>query len=302
MGRGMSDPVRLFVFGLGYSAGPLARSLKGRAQWIGGTTRNGDKATALAADGIRPFVFDGVSEGAGVADAVKLATHLVVSVPPPRSGDDRGDLVLARHRQSVLAAGKLRWIAYLSTVGVYGNYGGAWVSEATTPHPAQERSRARLAAEKAWAALAAEKGIPLAILRIAGIYGSGRNALVDLGDGSAHRVIKPGQVFNRIHVDDIVTAVAAALNRATDGIINLADDEPAPPQDVVAFAAGLMGVKPPPEVPIGLAALSPMGRSFYAENKRVKNVRLKRDLGVVLRYPTYREGLTALWRTGTWRG
>ena len=291
----MSAPVRLFVFGLGYAGAAFARAMKGHVQWIGGTTRSADAAKAFAAEGFRPFVFDGKAPGAGVAEAVRLATHVVVAVPP---GDV--DPVLDRHRMS-LAAAELRHLVYLSTVGVYGNYGGAWVSEATTPHPAPGRSTARLAAETAWTAFAAERDLPLAIFRIAGIYGPGRNALQSLADGSAHRVVKPGQVFNRIHVDDLTAALAAALHRDAAGLFNVSDDEPAPPQDVVAFAAELMGVKPPPEVPLRLAVLSPMARSFYAECKRVRNARLREQLGVTLRYPTYREGLTALWKTGQWR-
>ncbi len=293
----MSDPVRLFVFGLGYSAGAFARSMKGRAAWIGGTTRSPEKAAALAAEGFRPFVFDGTSDGAGVAEAVKLATHIVVSIAPGAA-----DPVLARYRTSILAAQKLRWIGYLSTVGVYGNYGGAWVSEATTPHPVSERAVERVAAERAWVKLAAERKLALAIFRLAGIYGPARNAFVNLAEGKAHRILKAGQVFNRIHVDDIVAAVTAGLEGTASGVFNVADNEPSPPQDVVAFAAELMGIKPPTAVPIELAALSPMARSFYAENRRVSNRRLREHLRVSLRHPTYREGLTALWRTGTWRG
>ena len=301
----MSDPIRLFVFGLGYTGSAFARAMKGKANWIGGTTRSAEKAAALTAEGFRPFIFDAAGDGpgAGVAEAVKLATHVLISIAPTESEATKGeaDPVIARHRQSILAAAKLRWVGYLSTVGIYGNYGGAWVSEATTPHPTRERSTLRLASENAWTKLAAERDVTLAVFRIAGIYGPGRNAFVNLDEGNAHRVAKPGQVFNRIHVDDIVTTIAAALGASAAGIFNLADDEPAPPQDVVTYAATLMGVKPPVEVPLELAVLSPMARSFYGENKRVANRRIKQELGVKLRYPTYREGLTALWRSGTWR-
>lgn len=299
----MSEHVRLFVFGLGYSAGRFARAMRGDAEWIGGTTRRIEKAVALAAEpGIRPYVFDGKSPGVGVAEAVKVATHIVVSVPPGEAGAAAGDPVAAHHRATILATPGLKWTGYLSTVGVYGDYGGAWVSEATTPHPTSERAKQRLAAEQAWAALAAERGVPLAVFRVAGIYGPGRNALVNLAEGKAHRIVKPGQVFNRIHVDDIVAALAAAVARNATGIFNLADDEPAPPQDVVARAASLIGVEPPPEVPFDKADLSPMARSFYGENKRVSNQRIKQDLGVVLRYPSYRDGLRAMWGEGNWRG
>ena len=294
----MSQHVRLFVFGLGYSAGRFAAASRGKAEWIGGTVRGIEKAVAISAEpGIRPYVFDGKSPGVGVAEAVKVATHLVVSIPPGEGGDP----VLAHHRGTVLAASGLKWIGYLSTVGVYGDYGGAWVSEATTPHPASERTKRRLATEQAWAELAAERGVPLATFRIAGIYGPGRNAFVNLAEGKAHRIVKAGQVFNRVHVDDIVATLLAAVDGNVAGIVNLADDEPAPPQDVVAFAAGLMGVDSPPEVPFENADLSPMARSFYGENKRVSNKRLKQELGVTLRYPTYREGLSRMWQGGTWR-
>lgn len=293
----MSGPVRLFVFGLGYSAGRFARAMRGSAEWIGGTVRSVDKAVALSAEpGIRPYVFDGASPGLGVAEAVKVATHVLVSVAPGES-----DPVLAHHRSSIAAAADLRWLGYLSTVGVYGDFGGAWVSERTTPHPKSARTVARLAAEQAWAAFAAERGVPLATFRLAGIYGPGRNAFVNLAEGKAHRIVKSGQVFNRIHVDDIVATLIAALSANAAGVFNVADDEPAPPEVVVAFAAGLMGVAPPPEVPLDNADLSPMARSFYGENKRVSNRRIREELGVTLRYPTYREGLAALWRDGTWR-
>jgi nucleoside-diphosphate-sugar epimerase len=294
----MTDHIRLFVFGLGYSAGRMAAAMHGKAEWIGGSVRTIDKAVSLAATpAVRPFVFDGKAPGVGVAEAVRVATHILVSIPP----DEAGDPVLAHHRSTVLAASGLKWIGYLSTVGVYGNYGGAWVSEATTPHPATERAVRRLAAEKAWSDLAAERGVSLAIFRIAGIYGPGRNAFVNLAEGKAHRIVKPGQVFNRIHVDDIVSALAAAVDRSATGIFNLADDEPAPPHDVVAFAAGLMGVDPPPETPFDEAELSPMARSFYGESKRVSNRRTKRELDVRLHYPTYRDGLAAMWKSGSWR-
>ncbi len=288
---------RLFVFGLGYSAGGFARLVKDRAG-IAGTVRTAERAAALSAEGLTTHIFDGIAPGAGVAGALRDVTHILVSIPPGETGDP----VLARHGADIAAAPKLRWIGYLSTVGVYGNYGGAWVTERTTPHPPEGRQSARLQTEKAWTKLAADRGIPAAILRIAGIYGPGRNAFVQLAEGTAHRVVKPGQVFNRIHVADITRTIAAALEREAGGIFNLSDDEPAPGQDVIAHAAGLMGVAPPPEVPFDQAELSPMARSFYEGNRRVANRRIKADFGVVLRYPTYREGLAALWNEDTWRG
>lgn len=291
----MSD-IRLFGFGLGYTATAFAVKLAGRAT-ISGTTRDPEKQKRLAAEDKNALGFDGSSPGAGVNEALRDSTHLLISIAP---GDS--DPVLAHHADAIRAAKNLRWIGYLSSIAVYGNYGGAWVSERTTPHPTAERSVRRLAAEKAWTKLAAELNQPLAIFRIAGIYGPGRNAFVNLAEGKVHRIVKPGQIFNRIHVADIVAALAAATERSAAGVFNLADDQPAPPQDVVTYAAALMGVPPPPEIPFAEADLSSMARSFYADNKRIANTRVKQDIGVSLRYPTYREGLAALWRDGTWRG
>ena len=293
----MTDPIRVFVFGLGYSATAFARSLRGRVAAIGGTVRQSAKEAALAAEGLAPIVFTGEAPSIAVRKALEGTTHLLCSIPPGEAGDP----TLLHHRSDILAAPALSWIGYFSTVGVYGRYGGAWVSERTTPHPAPGRATARLTAERAWREAAAEHGIPAAIFRIAGIYGPGRNAIVNLSEGKAHRIVKPGQVFNRIHVDDIATATAAALRARAEGMFNLTDDEPSPADDVITYAANLMGVVPPPAVAFEEADLSPMARSFYDGNKRVLNRRLKQDLGVTLRYPTYRDGLTALWREGTWR-
>jgi len=188
-------------------------------------------------------------------------------------------------------------LVYLSTIGVYGDHDGGWIDESTPAQPAAERSRERLAAERAWQALAAARKSAVAILRLAGIYGPGQNALVNVREGRARRIVKPGQVFNRIHVADIAQAIDAALSRRADGIFNLADDEPSAPGDPIVFAAGLLGVAPPPEIPFAQAAttMTPMALSFYGESKRVRNDRLKSVLGVTLRYPTYREGLRALY-------
>jgi nucleoside-diphosphate-sugar epimerase len=292
----MTIPMHLFMFGAGYAARAFARTMAGHAASMAGTARDAEGMDRLRAGGITPFVFDGVATGEDAAAALRGATHLLVSIPPGTA-----DPVLSTYRNLLLDASDLKWICYLSTVGVYGNYGGAWVSERTTPHPARPRARERLVAERAWRSLAAERKIPLAIMRLAGIYGPGRNAFVNLAEGRAHRVVKPDQVFNRIHVADIAVALGAASERHADGIFNFADDYPAPPQDVVAYAAELSGVPPPPEVPFEAADLSPMARSFYGDNKRVTNRRIKSELGVTLRYPTYREGLRTLWDDGTWR-
>jgi hypothetical protein len=294
----VSDPIRLLVFGLGYSAREFARRIKSRAEWIGGTARTAKTAERLRSIGVAPFVFDGTRTGNGIAAALAEATHILVSIPPGEGPDP----VLAHHGDDIIAAPKLDWIGYLSTVGVYGDYGGAWVSERTTPHARPGRSTMRLEAERAWQDFSERRRVLLAIFRIAGIYGPGRNALKNLDEGKARRIVKSGQVFNRIHVADIAAALDAAVIGKADGIFNLADDEPAPPQDVVAYAAKLIGVPPPPEIPFDSAELSLMARSFYGENKRVSNRRIRGELGVDLRYPTYRDGLSALWSDGSWTG
>ncbi len=282
--------MRLLVFGPGYSASAAIARLRNRAVWIGATARDDAAAAVLQAAGIEPLAFAGETPSSAAQAALKRATHILVSIPPGESGDP----VLRHHADDIAVAPDLVSLVYLSTVGVYGDHAGGWVDEDTPPRPVSRRSVERRAAEQAWRDVASRAKTPLAILRLAGIYGPGRNALENLRDGSARRIVKPGQVFNRIHVEDIAAAVAAAFARRAGGVFNVSDDEPAPPQDVVAFGAGLLGVPPPPEIPFEAADLSPMGRSFYGENKRVANLRLKRDLAVRLRYPTYREGLTAL--------
>jgi nucleoside-diphosphate-sugar epimerase len=196
------------------------------------------------------------------------------------------------------SAPELRWIGYLSTIGVYGGLDGGWAGEETPAEPGTERGRARIEAEGAWSAFCRERGLPLDIFRLAGIYGRGRSVLDRIRAGDARAIVKPGQIFNRIHVDDIAQTVAAAIaqDRREPGtrLFNVADDEPAPPQDVIRYAARLLGAPPPPEIPFDSADLSPMARSFYAGNKRMRNDKIKRELGVVLKYPTYREGLRAL--------
>jgi nucleoside-diphosphate-sugar epimerase len=283
----------LLILGYGYSARRIARDVRGLVTETIGTVRS-----PQSSDGdIRLLPYDGEAASPELADVFSRASHLLVSIPAGEGGDP-----FLRHNVPLLSgAPKLRWIGYLSTVGVYGNYGGAWVSERTTPHARQARSTRRLESEKAWQKLADERQTPLAIFRIAGIYGPGRNALKNLADGTARRIVKPDQVFNRIHVDDIGATLAAAVEKDAAGIFNLADDEPCPPQDVVEFAANLMGAPVPPEIPFENADLSPMARSFYGENKRVSNRRIKDELGVALRYPTYREGLESLWTGGGWR-
>jgi nucleoside-diphosphate-sugar epimerase len=287
--------VNLFVFGLGYSALHFARSYREHFTRIAGTVTSREKAKRLAAEGIGARVFSPDDTDPTIVDEIAAADALLVSIAP----DEGGDPVLARFADAVAAAPRLAWIGYLSTIGVYGDHGGGWVDEATPPEPVSARSRERLAAERAWLALGARTGKPVHIFRLAGIYGPGRNALSNLADGTAKRIVKPGQVFNRIHVDDIAAVLIASLGRPRAGAIyNLADDEPAPGPDVVAYAAGLAGVPPPPEIPFTEAALGPMAASFYGESKRAANRLIKDELGVRLRHPTYRAGLTALRAAG----
>ena len=233
-----------------------------------------------------------------MAETMLAADVLLISIAPGVSVDP----VLARYGHKIATQRHPQIIVYLSTIGVYGDHGGAWVDETTAPVPVSPRSVTRLQAEKSWAAIGRGADKTVHILRLAGIYGPGRNPLINLKDGTAHRYVKKDQVFNRIHVEDISRAIAAAIAHVgAGGVWNVTDDAPAPPQDVVAFAAMLMGVEPPPEQPIDSADLSPMAKSFYAENKRVSNRRLKQELRVALAYPTYRVGLEALWEAGEGR-
>jgi nucleoside-diphosphate-sugar epimerase len=289
--------MRIFLFGAGYSALAFARLAGNEAQSIAGTTRGESKFGALRGAGIEPFAFDGTPVSPEIAAALARATHIVVSAGP----SDAGDPVIAAARDLLVGATpKLRWIGYLSTVGVYGNHDGAWLDEDAECHPRPGRSDNRLEAEKEWSDLARERGVPLAILRLSGIYGPGRNALVNLENGTARRIVKPGQIFNRIHVDDIAGSLLHLARSAAGGVFNVTDDEPAPPQDVVAYPANLMGVAPPPEIDFDTADLTPMARSFYGENKRVSNAKLKAT-GYRFVHPNYRAALTAMWEKGNWR-
>ena len=289
----------LLCFALGYSAEHFVGLYGDGFERIIGTVRTAERATVLnshLAGRLKALVFDGHVATPEVRDAIGTAAHVLVSAPP----DDKGDPVLAAFGDALAHARHLRTIIYLSTVGVYGDHGGAWVDETTPPRPASARSRARLDAEHAWQKLGARRGatgsLNVAVLRLAGIYGPGQNALTQIAGGKARRVVKPGQIFNRIHVADIAQAIDAAFARAADGIFNVADDEPSPPADPLVFAAQLLGRDPPPEIPFDQAAasMSPMALSFWQECRRVRNDKLKRELGVTLRYPTYREGLRAL--------
>ncbi len=285
----------LLCFGLGYSAEHFVGMFGDGFAHIVGTVRSAERAAVLSAHlagRLKALVFDGTALPPELRHAIGEADMALVSVPPNESGDP----VLAAFGDGLAHAHRLRSIVYLSTIGVYGDRGGEWVDEDTPPKPGSARSRDRLAAERAWEKLGARHGKSIAILRLAGIYGPGQNALVQIARGDARRIVKPGQVFNRIHVGDIAQAINAAFARPAAGIFNVADDEPTPAADPIAFAAQLLGVERPPEIPFDEAApsMSPMGLSFWQECRRVRNDKLKRELGVTLHYPTYREGLRAL--------
>jgi nucleoside-diphosphate-sugar epimerase len=286
--------MNFFFFGMGYSSLATARAihtLVDPAATIAGTTRNADNAGVLAYSSIRVHVFNGTEPGHTLTQDLLRASHVVVSIAP----DEHGDPVLAHQRDTLDAAKNLQWLCYFSTVGVYGNFDGAWIDETAPRQPLNQRSRQRMLAEDAWRAYAGQRAIPLLILRLAGIYGPGRSSFDKLKDGTARRIVKPGQVFNRIHVDDIGRITALAAERRLSGIFNLADDEPAPPQDLITHAAAMMGIAPPPETPFDEAQMTPMARSFYSDNKRVSNAAIKAALGIELLYPTYREGLSSLY-------
>ncbi len=278
----------LVCFGLGYSARAFGER-KLRDGWsVLGTTRTPERAAALRAEGFETVVFSGNAPSADVRERLRAATHVLLSIAP----DGTGDPALVHHGDDIASAPDLEWIGYLSTVGVYGNHDGTWVDEDTPPAPTSERSIRRVAAEQAWLDFGAKSGKCVQLFRIAGIYGPGRGPLENVRRGKSRRIIKPGQVFNRIHVEDIANVLEAAIARPRPGAIyNVSDDEPAPPQDVVAFAAEALGMAPPAEVAFEDAELSPMGRSFYGENKRVSNALIKNELGVRLSFPTYREGI-----------
>lgn len=282
---------RLFCFGLGYCAGVLSHRLAARGWSISGTATTADKAEALKRVGYEAFVFDGRKHDPAVAEALNRSTHVLLSIPP----DGDGDPALRVYGSDIASSPSITWIGYFSSVSVYGDSKGEWVDEKTTPEPVTERGMHRLAAENAWIEFGRASGKTIVILRLPGIYGPGRSAIDQLRAGKARRIFKPGQVTNRVHVDDIATATEASLELPSGvHVFNVTDDLPAPPQDVIAYGAELLGVPCPPATDPNDASLSPMARSFYAESKKVSNVRMKDELGVKLAYPTYVEGLKAI--------
>ncbi len=282
-----------FFFGLGFSSLAALTQLRRCQQTVNveGSARTPEKALRLTQEGIPAHVFDGTKPGETLGPVVRTASHVVFSIAPGAEGDP----ALKYHRADLDAADDLQWLCYYSTVGVYGDFGGEWIDEGAPLVPRNERSDRRVLAEQAWRDYARERGVPLAILRLAGIYGPGRSTFDKLSDGTARRIVKPGQVFNRIHVEDIGRVTALAAKARLEGTFNLADDEPAPPQDLVTHAAAMMGVEPPPAIPFDQAEMTPMQRSFYQDNKRVSNRAIKQALGIELLYPDYRAGLAQVW-------
>lgn len=289
--------MRIFLFGAGYSAQAFSRLMTGEAERIDGTTRNEQNFPALEKAGIAPIIFDGEAASPELIDRLAKSTHVVVSISPRESGDPSLAIVEEALRRP---DNTIRWIGYLSTVGVYGNHDGNWIDETAPREPTSRRSLERVEAENAWDILSERHGTPVALLRLSGIYGPGRNAFINLERGTARRIIKEGQVFNRIHVDDIAGTLRFLAGTNTGGAFNITDNEPAPPQDVVGYAAGLMDVAPPPEIPFEEADMTPMARSFYSENKRVSNQRIK-DLGYDFIHPDYKAAFSAMWRDKSWR-
>jgi nucleoside-diphosphate-sugar epimerase len=294
MDRGVM--ANLFCFGLGYSASHYIVEYGARFWRVAGTVRTREKAASIASGALKhpveAFVFDGSEVKPEITAAVMDANAVLVSIPPREGGDP----VLKHFADAIAAAPHLRSIVYLSTIGVYGDHKGEWVDETTKPAPVSERSRDRLAAEQEWIALGRRAEKAVVILRLSGIYGPGQNAFTQLKSGRAKRIEKPGQFFNRIHVADIAQAIDAAITRSANGVLNVTDDKPTAQGVPVAFAAELLGVEPPPQIPFAEAAkgMNEMALSFYGESKRVRNDRLKRELNVTLRYPTFREGLRGL--------
>lgn len=288
----MSDTRTLFCFGLGYTASAFSQRLMAQGWSVRGTSRSEAKRAELAEQGIAAWTFDRDRPLGDPAAALDGVSYILSSVPP----DAAGDPVLDHHSTDIAAlSARLQWVGYLSTTGVYGNRDGGLVDEKSDRRPATVRGERRVAAEDGWCGLWRDHGVPAHLFRLAGIYGPGRNALVTVARGEARRIVKPGQIFSRIHVDDISATLEASMARPNPGAAyNLCDDEAAPPQDVVTYACGLLGVDAPPEVPFEEADLSDTARSFYGENKRVSNHRIKHELGVTLTYPDYRTGLEAL--------
>lgn len=292
VGIGKHIELTTLILGCGFSGKAIAKRFANSGKAVIGTTRTAAKFAGVEATGAKAMAFDGTLTPE-IKAAFATAGKLILSISP----DQGGDPVLPLLANLKAAMPKLTWAAYLSTVGVYGDHDGAWVDEETPCKPVSSRSFARIEAELAWQKLFSQSDIPLAVLRLSGIYGPGRNQIKTALEGGARRLIKPGQMFNRIRVEDIASATLFLAERNLSGIFNVTDDEPAPPQDVVMFACQLSGVPVPPEQDFATAELTPMARSFYGENKKVSNAKIK-ALGFKFEHPNYRVSLQQLWREG----
>jgi nucleoside-diphosphate-sugar epimerase len=283
----------LLVFGHGYSAAALSARLVPEGWRVIGTTRRREKLAEMAALGVEGRIWPGDD----LSDVLDEASHILLSAAP----GEEGDPVLNALGEEIAGLGAdIDWLGYLSTTAVYGDHQGGWVDEETDLTPATRRGRLRVEAERDWTVLSSSAGLPLHIFRLAGIYGPGRGPFAKVRAGTARRIIKDGQVFSRIHVEDIAQVLYASIKAPRDGAIyNLCDDEAAPPEDVIGLAAEMLGLPVPEAVNYAEADLTPMARSFYAESKRVKNDLIKSELGVRLLFPTYREGLAALLADGS---
>ncbi|SCB57825.1 Nucleoside-diphosphate-sugar epimerase [Rhizobium aethiopicum] len=289
--------MHVMIFGCGFSGTAIAKAFAGDGVRVSGTTRSAEKMEALRRAGIEAYLFDGETIEEKLVEALADVTHLVQSIAPGKADP----LLRLLDKDGAGLLPRLEWIGYLSTVGVYGDHKGAWIDEETPCVPVSGRSKERLEAEEGWLAMGRERGVPAAVLRLSGIYGPGRNAFCNLEKGTARRLIKKDQVFNRIRVEDIGAAARFLSDRGLGGIYNITDDRPGPPQDVIVEAARLMGVEPPPEQAFETAELTPMARSFYGENKRVSNAKLK-AAGFEFSFPNYPMSLAQLWQDGRWRG
>lgn len=289
--------MRVMIFGAGFTGKAAGALLAANGQTVSGTTRSEDKFSALRESGIQPLIFDGNTVSPELEAELPSITHLIQSIAPGKDGDP-----LVRHFGATglkAAMPALQWACYYSTVGVYGDHHGAWVNEESPLNPVSVRSLERVEAEQAWLDLGARDAVPVAVLRLSGIYGPGRNTFHNIAKGTARRLVKKDQVFNRIRVEDIARATAFLADRHTGGIFNVTDDEPCPPQDVVTEACRLMGIEPPPEQPFETAELTPMARSFYGENKRVANDAIKK-LGFAFQHCNYKQSLAELYRLEDW--
>ncbi len=294
--------MNIFIFGAGYSSLAFVNRVGPDNHNIAGTTRNEDKLAELSENGIEPFLFDGETSNSDIDARLKEITHLLISIAPPRDtqGSDVDPVLNVFGETIINSMPNLLWIGYLSTVGVYGNHEGAWVDETVSTTPVSARSIQRDIAEKSWMTVAKKTSVPLTVFRLAGIYGPERNAFRTIEAGRSRRLVKKGQFFNRIHVADIAQAIKLAAQNKCNEVLNITDNQPAPPQDVVTFAHQLMQKQPPEELDFETADLTPMARSFYGENKRVSNAKSKQVLGLEYAYPDYQASLKKMWDENDW--